>query len=85
MAKKRAVALKYNSEKDSAPTIVASGRGLVAENILKSAAESNISIQENSDLAQTLSHLDLGSEIPEALYDVVAEIVLFIAEMDESF
>jgi flagellar biosynthesis protein len=85
MAKKRAVALKYNSEKDSAPTIVASGQGLVAENILKTAAENNVTVQEDSDLAQMLSHLELGSEIPEELYDVVAEIVLFIAEMDEAF
>lgn len=83
IARKRAVALKYDPKNGDAPTVVATGKGLVAENIVNTAKENNVYIKEDSTLASALSTLDLGSEIPEFLYDVVAEIVLFIGDMDE--
>jgi flagellar biosynthesis protein len=83
LAKKRAVALKYDSSKGDAPTVVATGRGLIAENIVNTAKEAGVTVHEDSNLAQALGSLDLGSEIPELLYDVVAEILLFVADMDE--
>lgn len=83
LARKRAVALKYDPNEGNAPTIVAAGKGLVADNIIKKAQENDVAIHEDATLAETLSTLELGSEIPEALYEVVAEVILFIAEIDE--
>lgn len=76
--KKTAVALSYDEEKDSAPIILASGRGYLAKKILEKAADENIPIHKDSSLAETLSKLEIGDQIPEELYKVVAEILVFL-------
>lgn len=68
-----AVALGYAAP--SAPTVVATGRGAVAETILEIARNAGVRIEENAPLAQALSTLELDDTIPEALYLAVAEIV----------
>ena len=73
-----AVALEYDQGSDAAPRVTAKGRGAVAENILESAAEHDIPIEENPALAEALSTVDLDEEIPEALYRAVAEVIGFI-------
>ena len=85
VAKKRAVALRYDPEKSSAPTIVATGRGTIAENIIKTAQDNGVSIKEVQSLAQALGGLDIGAEIPEGLYEVVAEVLLFVADVDGKY
>ncbi len=79
--KKKAVALKYERKKDNAPKIIAKGQGLVAEKIIEIAKENGIHIEENPELVEVLSKLDLYQEIPEELYKAVAEILVFIYKM----
>ncbi|MDH4320912.1 MAG: EscU/YscU/HrcU family type III secretion system export apparatus switch protein [Desulfobulbaceae bacterium] len=82
---KKTVALRYDQEKEAAPTVIAKGQGLRAEKILELAREHNIPIHEDSDLVEILSRLDLQSEIPPETYVVVAELLAFIYRANESF
>ena len=61
--KKQAIALQYNPG-DEAPTIVASGMGIVADKIIEKAKESDVPLYEDSKLANTLSKLEIGDMIP---------------------
>lgn len=70
-----AVALKYDGS--DAPTITATGEGLLAEEIIRIATEAEIPLYENADLVELLSKLELGEQIPEVLYRVIAEIIAF--------
>lgn len=79
---KTAVALGYDPNTDSAPKIIASGRGVLADKIIDTAKESQIPVHKDERLASTLSKLDLGEAIPQELYDVVAEILVFVDKMD---
>ncbi len=79
---KTAVALSYEVEQ-GAPTVVASGKGYVAEKIIEKAKESDIPLHEDSKLAQTLSKLEIGDAIPPELYGVVAEILVFVDDMEK--
>ncbi|RAU16697.1 flagellar biosynthesis protein FlhB [Nitrincola tibetensis] len=74
---KKAIALKYDQEKGAAPTVVAKGKGLIAEQILALAKENNIHIHESPELIEVLIRLELGEEIPEALYKAIAEVIAF--------
>lgn len=79
--KKQAIALQYNPG-DEAPTIVASGMGIVADKIIEKAKESDVPLYEDSKLANTLSKLEIGDMIPPELYGVVAEILVFVDNLD---
>lgn len=79
--KKTAVALSYEKG-DQAPKIVATGTGAVAERIIEKAKEADVPLYEDSKLAKTLSKLEIGEAIPPELYDVVAEILVFVNDMD---
>ena len=74
---KKAVALKYNREKDTAPRMTAKGTGLIAEKILELAGKEGIPIAEDPDLVTALAQLDFYNEIPPELYRAVAEILAF--------
>lgn len=74
----KAAALKYRSGIDGAPTLVAKGRGQVAERILALAREHDIPIREDRNMVEVLSTLSLYEEIPVELYKAVAEILSFI-------
>ncbi|HEY3375574.1 MAG TPA: EscU/YscU/HrcU family type III secretion system export apparatus switch protein [Candidatus Aquicultor sp.] len=78
----KAVALGYDSEKDGAPVVLAKGVGYTAERIIELAKEKGIELYEDPALVEALSVIDLGREIPEALYAVVAEILAFIYMLD---
>lgn len=75
--RKKAVALKYDNEKDIAPRVTAKGTGLIAEKILDLAEKEGIPIAEDPDLVTALAQLDLNYEIPPELYRAVAEILAF--------
>jgi flagellar biosynthesis protein len=75
---KQAVALRYDQEKENAPKVVAKGKGLTAENIIKIAHEHNLPIREDADLIELLSKVEIDHEIPENLYIAVAEVFKFI-------
>lgn len=74
----KAVALKYDREKNGAPKVVASGKGEVANNIIKLAQEHDIFIKKDADLVELLSKIELNKEIPPMLYKAVAEVFSFI-------
>ncbi|MBI3345123.1 MAG: EscU/YscU/HrcU family type III secretion system export apparatus switch protein [Gammaproteobacteria bacterium] len=71
----KVVALRY--EGVGAPRVTAKGEGLVAEKILELAKEHHIPLHENPALVAVLAKLELGDEIPVALYKAVAEVIAF--------
>lgn len=79
---KQAIALEYDPS-DQAPRVVASGRGILAEKIIEKAKESDVPIHRDDKLADTLSRLEIGEMIPPELYEVVAEILVFVDSMDK--
>lgn len=79
---KQAIALEYDPS-DAAPRVVASGRGYLAEKIIEKAQESDVPVHRDDKLADTLSRLDIGDMIPPELYEVVAEILVFVDSMDK--
>ncbi len=80
--KAKAVALKYETEKDSAPRVVAKGRDVIAEKIIETAKAHNVPLHEDKNLVQVLEALDLDTEIPPELYRAVAEVLAFIYRLN---
>lgn len=78
-----AVALEYTPDEDAAPKVIASGKGVLAEKIINKAGDNKIPVHKDSKLADTLSRLEIGQEIPPELYEVVAEILVFVDAMDK--
>ena len=81
--RKEAIALSYNPQKNSGPSLVAKGKGKIAENILEQAALHDVPIYEDPNLVELLGQLDLNTSIPEELYQAVAEVFAFIYHLDE--
>jgi flagellar biosynthesis protein len=79
---KLAVALRYDAP--NAPTVVATGRGLVGEKIVQAAQAHGVPLEKNPGLAQALSTIELDAEIPEQLYVAVAEILAFLLRAAEA-
>ena len=79
---KTAVALEYDPN-DAAPKVIATGRGIIAEKIIEKAQEADVPIHRDDKLADTLSRLEIGEMIPPELYEVVAEILIFVDSMDK--
>lgn len=79
---KVSVALEYVPGEE-APKIIASGRGVLAEKIIERAKEADVPVYEDSKLANTLAKLEIGDMIPPELYEVVAEILVFVDDMDK--
>ncbi len=80
---KKAAAIKYNYETEDAPKIIAKGKGYVADAILKRGEEAHIPVYQDARLVEQLERLELGTEIPPYLYDLVAQVLVFIAKMDQ--
>lgn len=74
----RAAVIRYDKDNGKTPTIVAQGRGAVAEKIIAKAKEHDIPMQEDALLLDNLLQLDLGSNVPPQLYQVVAEVLLLV-------
>ena len=79
---KTAVAISYEPE-DGAPKILATGKGELAEKIIEKAKENDVPFYQDNKLAETLSKLEIGDAIPPELYEVVAEILVFVDDMDK--
>ncbi|MCS7163840.1 MAG: EscU/YscU/HrcU family type III secretion system export apparatus switch protein [Thermodesulfovibrio sp.] len=78
---KKAVALRYEPEKDSAPKVVAKGRGFIAQRIIELARQHGVPLKEDETLVEVLSKLDIYEEIPVELYKAVAEILVFVYQI----
>lgn len=79
--KKRAVALSYQ-EGDLAPKVTATGAGLVAERILAAAREAGVPVRSDPALTQALSALELGDDVPPAMWAAVAETLAWAYRLD---
>ena len=79
-ATNRAVALRYDGE--GAPVVVASGMGYLAERMVEVASESGVPVYEDNSLATMLSQLELGQEVPDALYQAIVEIYVYFLNFD---
>jgi len=77
----RASALQYEPG-DRAPRVVASGRGMLAQRIIEAARDAGVPVTSDPALARALEALDLGDEVPEALYRAVAETLAWAYRLD---
>ena len=77
LMRQKAVALKYNPDKNGAPVIVASGMGYLAERITETAMEAGVPVYEDDSLATLLTQLQLGAEIPTELYQAIVYIYIY--------
>ena len=82
---REAAALKYDAASDGAPYIVALGKDLVADRMVEAARESGVEVVKDAKLSKALQQLSVGDEIPEALYQVVAEVLVFVSNMDAKY
>ncbi|MFL5883951.1 MAG: EscU/YscU/HrcU family type III secretion system export apparatus switch protein [Thermoleophilaceae bacterium] len=79
--RRRATALHYE-EGGGAPKVVASGQGLIADRIIEIAKEAGVPIRSNAALTEALSALDIGSEVPEEMWQAVAETLAWAYRLD---
>ena len=70
-----ATALRYEEEEDGAPRILAQGQGELAHLIVRTAHQFGVPVIQDVPVARALAELEVGDEIPEALYEAVAEIL----------
>lgn len=82
---KYAAALRYRPGQDQAPIVIASGKGKVAETILKLAEEAGVPNHIEPGLAKILANLEPGTPIPEETYRLVASILAFIWRLDKQY
>ena len=80
--RKTAAVVRYDETTDKAPVVVARGTGAVAEKILQEARARGVVVENDHSLLGHLLDLDLGDAIPPQLYDVMAEVLLLIEELD---
>lgn len=78
-----AVALAYQSG-DSAPKIVAKGRGLIAEQIIARAHKHGVFVHESKEMVSLLMQVDLDDRIPPALYRAVAELLAWLYHIESA-
>jgi flagellar biosynthesis protein FlhB len=78
-----AVALKYDKESGGAPIITAKGMNVQAKNILDLARRYSVPVVRNVPLAQALNKFEVGDDIPEELFEAVAEVLTFIYTLAE--
>lgn len=81
-SRKKAVALQYHMDY-VAPKVVARGSGHMAQRIIDAAKDSDVALYENPKLVEELSRVDLGDEIPPELYEIVAQILVFVDDLDK--
>lgn len=81
----RAVALVYEEAKGSAPRVLASGAGKIAERIIEAAKAAGIHIQQDPNLVELLAKVPIGEEIPVELYTTVAEVLAFVYRINNRF
>jgi flagellar biosynthesis protein len=84
-SRKKAVALRYDPTHDQVPVLIGKGAGVLAEKIISLAREHGIPIQEDPDLLEILSQLELQTEIPPETYLVVAEILALVYRANEDY
>jgi len=79
----KAVALRYDKNKETAPRLVAKGGGLIADRIIELARANGIAVYEDKELIELLSRIELYQVIPIELYQVIAEVLAFVYRMNK--
>ena len=79
-----AAALKYDPVGTGPPEIIATGRGLLAEEIVKIATAHNVPLHQDAGLVEALARLDVTDVLPRELYAVVAEVLAYVFRLDEA-
>jgi flagellar biosynthesis protein len=82
--RQRAIALRYDREKEQAPRVVAKGSGYVASRIIELARAHGITIYEDKELIELLSRIELYQVIPMELYQVIAEVLAFVYRLNRN-
>lgn len=80
--RRAAAALRYDPVGSDPPEVVATGRGLAADEIVRLAKEHGIPLYEDAGLVEALSRLDCSAMIPRELYAVVAEVLAYVYRVD---
>jgi flagellar biosynthesis protein len=80
--RQKAVALEYNPD-ELAPKVVAKGAGIIADKILEYAKDADIAVYKDAKLVEELTKMDLGQHIPPELYEAVAQILVFVSNLDK--
>ncbi len=80
---KKAAALRYQHGQESAPRVVAKGRGKIAEKIVSLAKAHQVPLVEDQNLVQLLEALDVDTQIPAELYQAVAEVLVFVYQLNQ--
>ena len=83
--KTSAVSLQYNQGGDRAPKVTAKGQGWLAEKIIAMAQKQNIPIKKDKDLMELLGKIDVGQEIPEEFYKIVAELLAWVYDLNKEY
>ncbi|TRM12385.1 hypothetical protein FH966_12175 [Lentibacillus cibarius] len=81
--RKKAVAMRYDRDRDLAPSVAASGKGLIASDMIQRAKAHHVPIQEDESLVELLAELNINETIPEELYQAVAEVFAFVYRTDQ--
>jgi flagellar biosynthesis protein len=81
-ARRTAIAMRYDVDRDKAPMILATGRGPIADEIVRVAEDNKIPLYEDPELAGLLAKLELDTEVPPELYVLVAEVLFFVYQLD---
>lgn len=77
----QAVALAYHAG-DSAPRVVAKGRGALAQRIIEVAQSNQIFVHQSKELVALLMQVDLDEHIPPSLYAAIAEILAWLYRIE---
>lgn len=80
---KKAVALRYK-EFEPAPKVVAKGEGLIADKIIALANEHHVFVHDSPELVDLLSQIDLDEYVPQTLWVVVAELLIWAKSVEAS-
>lgn len=77
-----AVALAYQAG-SSAPTVVAKGKGLIAQAIIDRAKEHGVYVYQSQELVALLMQVDLDKDIPPTLYRIIAELLAWLYHIEK--
>jgi len=80
---KEAIAVRYDSGKETSPRVIAKGKGHIAEKILEVAREHNIPVHQDKALVEMLTMVELFDEIPAELYAAVAEVLVWVYRVNK--
>ena len=81
--RQHAVALAYAAG-SKAPTVVAKGNGLIAEQIIERARDAGVFVHESKELVSLLMDIDLDGQIPPALYRAIAELLAWLYHIESA-